>query len=146
MVEDEIAPFIVVGVDGAASSREALRWAARQARLTKAELHAIRAWDFPVTYGWTPDYSDVDLAAQAHQDLAMTITQVLGDLPDVPIVVRVEQGPATAVLVEASRGADLLVVGSRGHGAFDGMLLGSVSQHCAQHAVCPVVIVPPQQD
>ncbi|HET9171261.1 MAG TPA: universal stress protein [Actinospica sp.] len=143
MAENPGTPFIVVGVDGSASSRDALRWAARQARLTGAELHAVCAWDFPATYGWAPDYSDVDLAAQARKDLDATIAEVLGAAP---AVVRVERGHPAAVLVDSSLGADLLVVGSRGHGAFAGMLLGSVSQHCAQHALCPVLIVRHQQD
>lgn len=138
--------FIVVGVDGSASSRDALRWAARQARLTGADLHAVCAWNLPSGYGYAIDYSDVDLEAEARKGLDATLAQVLGDVPDAPLAAHVEQGHAASVLVEASRGADLLVVGSRGHGAFSGMLLGSVSQHCAQHAACPVVIVRHQHE
>jgi nucleotide-binding universal stress UspA family protein len=81
------------------------------------------------------------MAAEAQNGLDETITEVFGDMPDVPLVSRVERGHAAAVLVEASRGADLLVVGSRGRGAFAGMVLGSVSRHCAENADCPVLIV-----
>jgi nucleotide-binding universal stress UspA family protein len=65
----------------------------------------------------------------------------VSDADDVKIERRVVEGPAASVLVDESRAADLLVVGSRGHGGFTGLLLGSVSQQCAQHAECPVVIV-----
>jgi nucleotide-binding universal stress UspA family protein len=141
MSESTSTSFIVVGVDGSPSSRHALLWAAGQARLTGADLHAVCAWDYPTTFGWASDYSDVDLAGDTRKELDATIAEVLGGLPDVPVVPRVERGHAASVLVDASRDADLLVVGSRGHGAFTGMLLGSVSQHCAQHAECPVLIL-----
>jgi nucleotide-binding universal stress UspA family protein len=63
---------------------------------------------------------------------------------DHPVLVstRVMEGPAAQVLLDAGRGAELMVLGSRGHGAFAGMLLGSVSQHCVQHATCPTVVIP----
>jgi nucleotide-binding universal stress UspA family protein len=61
--------------------------------------------------------------------------------PEVTIVSLVVEGHAAAVLVERSEGADLLVVGTRGHGRFTGMLLGSVSEHCVIHARCPVLVV-----
>lgn len=141
MTESTSTAFLVVGVDGSDASRDALRWAARQARMTGADLHAICAWDFPVTYGWAPDYSDVDFEGAARRSLQETIRQVLGEVPDLPVVSRVERGHAALVLVEASREADMLVVGRRGLGSFAGMLLGSVSGHCAQHARCPVLIM-----
>jgi nucleotide-binding universal stress UspA family protein len=141
MAESTSTSFIVVGVDGSDASKDALRWAARQARMTGADLHAICAWDFPVAYGWAPDYSDVDFEGAARDSLRNTVEQVLGEAPDLPVVTRVERGHAAQVLVEASREADLLVVGRRGLGSFAGMLLGSVSEHCAQHARCPVLIM-----
>lgn len=141
MVRTAGISFIVVGVDGSESSKDALEWAARQARLSGADLRVVCAWDFPASYGWAADYSDADFAGQARKALDATVAQVLGDVPEGLLITHVEQGHAAEILVDASRGADLLVVGSRGHGAFAGMLLGSVSQHCAQHAVCPVVIV-----
>jgi nucleotide-binding universal stress UspA family protein len=90
----------------------------------------VCAWDFPAAYGWALNYSDANFAAEARKALCATIRQVLGDVPDVPPAARVEQGHPAQVLADASRGAGLLVVGGRGHGAFTGMLLGSVSRHC----------------
>lgn len=131
---------IVVGVDGSSESGEALRWAERQARLTGAELHAVVAWRLPTTYGYAAVYADVDWAAEARDTLDRTIAETLGD--DGPHVHRhvVEGHPAPA-LVDAAADADLLVVGSRGHGGFTGLVLGSVSQHAVSHARCPVVVV-----
>lgn len=142
MVETTHVPFIVVGIDGSELSKDALRWAASQARLSGADLCAVSAWDLPTGYGFAPSDSYEDLAKRAQKGLHSTLVQVLGEAPDVSVTALVERGHPARVLVEASRGADLLVVGSRGHGAFAGMLLGSVSQHCAQHATCPVLIMP----
>jgi nucleotide-binding universal stress UspA family protein len=80
------------------------------------------------------------LAAEARALAEDTVREVLGPQPDVPIVTEVHQGHPAVVLVDAARGADLLGVGSRGHGAFTGMLLGSVSEYCVTHADCPVVV------
>ena len=133
--------FIVVGVDGSPAGRDALRWAARQARLTGAELHAVSAWHVPGGYGWAPDYSDADFAAEARKGLEETVADTLGADPGIHVITDVRQGHPAGALIDASAGAALLVVGSHGHGAFAGMLLGSVSQHCAQHAHCPVVVI-----
>lgn len=141
MAETTSTSFIAVGVDGSASSMDALRWAAGQARLTGADLHAVYAWDLPPGHGFAPGYAYVDPEAEARRSLESTIAKVLGDEPAVPLVTHVARGHAASVLIEASRGADMLVLGSRGHGAFAGMLLGSVSQHCAQQAACPVLIM-----
>jgi len=132
---------IVVGVDGSAPSRRALAWAAHEARLRGDSLVAVIAWHVPAQLGYpaVPTFA-FDFEGAARQELAEVLEQELGE--DAPAVLpRVEHGPAAAVLIDASRGADLLVVGSRGHGEFSGMLLGSVSQHCTAHAHCPVVVV-----
>ncbi|APA97804.1 universal stress protein [Nocardia seriolae] len=134
-------PRVIVGVDGSESRKSALRWAARQAALTGSELHPIQAWQLPPNHGMPVDYSDVDFAARAHKNLEHIIREVLGEHPTTPVTPEVLVGHPPAVLIEAAADADLLVVGSHGHGAFSGMLLGSVGQHCAQHAACPVVIV-----
>jgi nucleotide-binding universal stress UspA family protein len=141
---------IVVGVDSSPGSRSALRWALAQARLTGATVEAVAAWQDPVmygySYGWVPVPSD-GLAAITDKALAEAIADVV-DAQGQPVEVRtaVAEGPAAQVLVTAAAGAELLVVGSRGHGAFAGMLLGSVSQHCVQHAPCPVAVIPHEVD
>jgi nucleotide-binding universal stress UspA family protein len=135
-------PTIVVGVDGSDSSKLALEWAARQAKLTGAPLNVVTTWEFPPTLGWAPPYpSDFDPNADATEALRATVHDVLGSDPGVPLQLTVTEGHPSFVLTEAAKGAGLLVVGSRGHGAFAGMLLGSVSEYCAAHASCPVVVV-----
>jgi nucleotide-binding universal stress UspA family protein len=135
-------PRIVVGVDGSRSSCQALRWAARQAKLTGASLEVVACWEFPTAYGWVPQYpAGFDPSGDARRALEGTVAEVLGEDPGVEIGLSVVEGHAAPVLVEAARGATLLVVGSRGHGGFTGMLLGSVSEHCVSHAPCPVTVV-----
>ncbi|MEV6940785.1 universal stress protein [Streptomyces sp. NPDC051172] len=141
MSDQVSSPLIVVGVDGSEASRAALRWAARQAGLTGAELRPVQAWRLPPTYGMPTDYSDVDFEKQARENLRRTLDETLGEHPGVPVAPQVVEGHPAAVLTEAARNADLLVVGSHGHGAFAGMLLGSVSHHCVHHATCPVTVV-----
>jgi nucleotide-binding universal stress UspA family protein len=127
---------IVVGVDGSQHARAALAWAQRQARLTGAALEVVAAWDYPQfygMYGWTPVLEDPGLEQIAERLARDTAEAVLGAQPDIAAVIRVRQGPPGRALVEAARGAELLVVGSRGLGAVAGALLGSVSQHAAHH-------------
>jgi len=133
---------IVVGVDGSPSSKAALRWALRQARLTGGRVQAIAAWEFPASYSWAPVFPYEDLAVTAGKVLGDAVHEAVGHKePDVPVLESVVAGHPAQVLIDASVHTGLLVVGSRGHGAFTGTLLGSVSQHCAQHARCPVVVV-----
>ncbi len=137
---------IVVGVDGSAASSAALAWAVREAELTGDTVLAVIAWQFPVAvggYGWAPVVLDdsIDLQSFAEKTLAQAIDEVVEPGAAVTIERRVVEGYAPGVLLDASAHADLLVVGSRGHGTFAEALLGSVSQHCAHHAKCPVVIV-----
>ncbi|UUN25627.1 universal stress protein [Streptomyces sp. FIT100] len=142
VTEDQ--PLVVVGVDGSEVSIEALRWAARHAELTGAVLRVVTAWRLPPSYGDLPDYADMDFAAAARETLDSAITAVLGPTPRLSVEARVEEGHPAPVLLAAAHHADLLVVGSRGHGAFVGMLLGSTAQHCVHHAPCPVLVVRPQ--
>lgn len=133
---------IVVGVDGSASSKVALAWAVRQARLEGAPVHAVIAWDLPSYYGWgVPVTGQVDFADDARTVIEQTVKEVVGGDASVPVSILVVQGNAAHTLIEASRRARLLVVGNRGHGGFSEALLGSTSQHCTHHAVCPVIVV-----
>ena len=138
---------VVVGVDGSASSREALRWTLRQAELTGASVDAVMVWEYPAPvggWGMAPmgmiDNSDFgSIAAKALQD---AVEQAVGGAgSDVPIRRLVLEGNPARVLIDVSQDADLLVVGTRGHGGFAGLMLGSVSTHCVHHASCPVVVI-----
>ncbi len=137
---------IVVGVDGSDTSRAALRWAMRQASLTGSAVDAVIAWHYPVMaggFGWVV-VSETDIT-DFKELAAKQLAEVIADEVDPGLEVRVRssvvEGNAAQVLLEAAAGADLLVVGSRGHGGFTSALLGSVSQHCAHLAPCPIVII-----
>lgn len=134
--------LVVVGIDGSTCADAALRWAADQAAATGSPLEILTVWDWPRSYGWVvPVPSDFDPAAEAGRIVTAAEETVRAAHPEVACSSMVVQGPAALALVDASRHAGLLVVGSRGHGEFAGMLIGSVSQHCVAHASCPVVVV-----
>lgn len=134
---------IVVGVDGSESSKVALRWAADQAELTGAHLVVICTWEPQYEMdrsGARPKIADAQGIAQAI--LERTADEVLGTHRAADkITLTVIHGHPAPTLIDLSQTASLLVVGSRGHGEFTGMLLGSVSQHLATHAHCPVTII-----
>ena len=133
---------IVVGVDGSLSSTAALTWAVRQAELTGSRLDVITTWEWPTTAGLgmmtTSDFNPREDAQQILDSASVTAHGIGGG---VDIRSHVVAGPAGSALVDASRGADLLVVGCRGHGELAGLLLGSVSEHCVTHAHSPVLVV-----
>jgi nucleotide-binding universal stress UspA family protein len=144
---------IVVGVDGSEGSVRALRWAVEEARLRDAQLRVIHAWYVPLilsapsdeTFGIPPPAGSLDevrtaLAREAGKVLAASLQGTGSD--EGQVVGEVIEGKPARVLTEAAAEADLLVVGSRGLGGFTGLLLGSVSQQCAHHARCPLVVVP----
>ena len=139
--------LIIVGVDGSDSSRAALQWAYDEAAHHGASLTVISTWHppaLPMTppYGAIPPEDYGDQPRREALDLLDRFTSALAPrTPAVDVRTSVEEGNPAAVLIERSREADLLVVGSRGHGGFAGMLLGSVSQHLVAHAECPVVVV-----
>lgn len=140
---------IVVGVDGSEAALDALRWALDEGRLRSATVEVVLAWrSSPVTglasVGAFPARDLVEQAARTQLDEIVDAVG-LADMTDPVVETRLVESHAAPALLEAAADADLLVVGSRGHGAFAGMLLGSVSQHCVTHAPCPVVVVPPPE-
>jgi nucleotide-binding universal stress UspA family protein len=138
----EPAGRIVVGVDGSVPSKAALGWAVRQAKLTGAVVEAVIAWHYPGSYGYPVALvDDTDYRELAAKVLTDAIAEITGPAGPAGIRPKVVEGNAAAALLAASDGAELLVVGSRGHGGFAEALLGSVSQHCVHHAPCPVVII-----
>lgn len=137
---------IVVGIDGSEESKNALRWALEEARLRSAEVVAVHAWEAPPAMPEPGPAPGFDLVAilpevqEAGERLVTTVVnEVVGD-SDVTVEPVAIAGPPASVLVDAARDADMLVVGSRGHGGFTALLLGSVSQQLAHHAPCPLVI------
>ncbi len=137
---------IVVGVDGSESSKAALAWAANEAKLRGCHVVAVLAWTPAVVTpgpwpGMVPVPTSVDGEEDAKAELSSVVEKALGHIPEVEVEERVVHLPPAHALIEEASDAQLLVVGSRGHGGFAGLLLGSVSQQCAQHAPCPVVIV-----
>jgi nucleotide-binding universal stress UspA family protein len=137
---------IVVGIDGSQRSKDALRWAVDHARAGGAEVVALHAYELPAPVLDAAPAAPVDLpglVTAAHEAALEFVTEVVGEDVGSPVTVNVvpidvEDSPAKALL-EASRDADLLVVGSHGLDVSD-LLLGSVSFECAQHASCPVLI------
>lgn len=138
---------IVVGIDGSPESVQALRWALAEAKLRGAALCVVHTWAYPYIAagpGLDPGL-DADMIDNAETVAKELVRGELDDLGDKTVGVDIEcvivEGAAAPALLDAAEGADLLVVGSRGRGGFTGLLLGSVSQQCAHHASCPVVIV-----
>jgi nucleotide-binding universal stress UspA family protein len=133
---------IVVGVDGSEQSLQALDWAARQAELTGALLEVVTTWQWPMSFGWAPQVPEGwDPEADARKVLNGAVDPVRRAHPTINLNLQAVEGHPAPALVDASQGADLLVVGSRGHGSFAGMLLGSVSEHCVTNAHCPVLVM-----
>ena len=135
---------IVVGVDGSDHAEHALRWAIAEARLRSVALHVVTTWSLPsALYGpvgvATYDEAAGEVRADAERIAHAAVEAARSAGVDADWVVR--QAHAADALTEISREADLLVVGSRGRGGFSGLLLGSVSAHCAHYAACPVVII-----
>ena len=157
---------IVIGVDGSEPSHRALKWAMEEARLRDATAVVVHAYPRPVArnpyatayaYAYIPAdtyhvateherrmQEEQDTHARQHAEgvIQLALDEAGWSGVDGPVVKRLTIArDAARTLVEMSDHADLLVVGSRGHGGFTGLLLGSVSQHCAHHARCPVVII-----
>ncbi|GAB2843488.1 universal stress protein [Microbacterium insulae] len=135
---------IIVGVDGSEPSRLALRYAVDMASRLGLPLHALVAWDYPtLSWGdaWYPPESMETLEEGALEVAEQEARRVFpAERPDW-FTTGTRQGDTADQLIVASRDAAMLVVGTRGHGGFTGLLLGSVSRACAAHAHCPVLIV-----
>lgn len=142
------AKRIVVGVDGSAESRAALRWALRLAPALGCEVAVITAWHHPTFLGLEGDATpeEFDPATIAEAELDEVLRDVLGDALPAHVSAGIRHGQTTGVLLDESRDAAMLVLGSRGRGGFTGMLLGSVSAACAEHANCPVLVVHGEAD
>jgi nucleotide-binding universal stress UspA family protein len=141
--------LIVVGVDGSPGGRSALRFALREAHLRGADVRVVGAWHLPVAAyagGYGP--GDPDLGAELEKVALHNIEQALDEAGagEIPVETIVREGVPARVLLDEAQDAELLVVGSRGLGGFRGLLLGSVSQQCAHHAPCPLVIVPYERE
>jgi nucleotide-binding universal stress UspA family protein len=140
-------PGIIVGIDGSHHAHQALEWAMQEAAVRYAPLTVVAVNEVPS--GWTgnpmilPNDQTVleNVRDAAEEAVAKAATQ-LGESQPASVTVRAVNGFAAQELIEASRDADLLVVGSRGGGGFARLLLGSISNQVAHHAHCPVVVVP----
>jgi nucleotide-binding universal stress UspA family protein len=136
----------VVGVDGSAGGDKALRWAVAEAELRGAMLHiVVGAWYTQIWSVYAP-IPAVELTESAAPILSQAVGVARAQWPDVLIREDIVVEPPAKALIEASKDASVLVVGSRGRGGFAGLLLGSVSQQCIVHAACPVVVVPSSRD
>ena len=139
---------IVVGLDGSDESRSALRWAVAEAAIWDAELDVVHAWDFPfvivpppMNFTYPADIEALERSAEALLDAEVEAVRVHTGPSPRQVEKIIVRDTATRALLETAKGADLLVVGSRGHGGFTGLLLGSVSNQCVHHAPCPVTVV-----
>jgi len=142
--EQRHGPLVVVGIDGSPASRQALRFAADEARQRGADLEVVTSFDVPdiLWPGYGPVLSPLDARLElAKQAARKVVDSELPDQEGMHIEVVATTAPPTVALVDRSAGADLLVVGSRGHGGFRGLVMGSVSLQCVLHARCPVAVV-----
>lgn len=135
---------VVVGVDGSATSLNALRWAAAEAVLHAAPLHVVHAW-LPTLGLHLGQHADTDREAierTVRQALDDHVRAGLAEVPDIDVDIRLALGGSATTLLTAAAAARLLVLGSRGAGGFTGLLLGATAHQCVHHAHCPVVVVP----
>lgn len=143
--EEKALSGIIVGVDGSPLSIEALRWAARLEPTVGGPITAVTVWQYPMALGQYPgmEWNPED---DARELLKRSLEEAYGDQRPAGLATLIATGPAAHVLIDNSRNARLLIVGSRGLGGFMGLLLGSVSAACAEHANCPVLVVHAPED
>ena len=140
-------PGITVGIDGSEHSVKALEWAIKEAAIQHSPVTVLAVHLVPKS-GWTgnpitlpADIADVEKARQAAEELVVKVTSQLGDAQPASVKVSAVNGFPAQELIEASRDADLVVIGSRGSGGFARLMMGSVSSQVGHHAHCPVVVV-----
>jgi nucleotide-binding universal stress UspA family protein len=131
---------VVVGIDGSPASLAALEWALRYASMSRSSVDVVAAWDWHINVSLAPIAPDFAPEISAEQVLDCVILQKRAEHPELQIDGRVVQGNAASVLEDASKGAALLVIATRGHRELAGLLIGSVSEHCVTHAQCPVLV------
>lgn len=132
---------IVVGFDGSDAGTKALEWTVAEARRQPASVDVVTAWTFPMVEGYAVTHPVAEIEERARETVKEAMSYVTREAPEVVVRGETTDGLAGPALVDAAKGADLLVVGARGVGGIERLLLGSVSAYCAQHATCPVVIV-----
>jgi nucleotide-binding universal stress UspA family protein len=144
MTETEVTRKIVVGVDGSPASMQALRYAIAEARYRGTSVEIVHGWHVPYYGDFTGvmPYPGEELASAAERIVQDALASVETEAHDVVVTGRTVESPPAYALTEAGKDAELIVVGRRGHGGFLGLLLGSVAQQVANHATCPVVLVP----
>ena len=130
---------IVVGIDGSPQSILALEWATTLAPTLGATIVGVGAWQLESAYG-SPRRDGWDPKIIAEENIAKTLTKAFGDNPPAGLTTECYRGQPAKVLMERSKSAAMLILGSRGYGGFKGLLLGSVSTACAAHAHCPVLV------
>ena len=132
---------VVAGIDGSEESARALRWAAEYVERVGGILHAVTIWHQPVQFGYRLPTPDTELEQRARESLDSTVDAVRRDFPEVDVRSRLVRGQVVDEFVGLSKQADLLVLGNKGHGAFTGMMVGSVALKLVHHARCPVTVV-----
>jgi nucleotide-binding universal stress UspA family protein len=143
MSENESRP-VVVGVDGSVAAQEALRWAVEDARRRGCRVDVVSAWhpDFGLLIGPLPAEVGMQLSPQGLRAAQQAVLdEAVEGIEGVEVRRVLVEGDPRTVLIEASVGAELLVVGNRGHGTIAEAILGSVSSYCVHHASCPVVVI-----
>jgi nucleotide-binding universal stress UspA family protein len=136
------APVVVVGIDGSEEATHALRWAADYVqRLGAGVVHAISVWHQPVQFGYRLSTSDTELERRARESLDSAVEAVRSEYPRVLLKSRLLRGHPVDEMVSVSEQADMMVVGNQGHGAFTGMMVGSVALKLVHHARCPILVV-----
>ncbi len=137
-------PRIVVGVDGSEHSKRALRWAAYVAGLTPGtRVEALMVWEPPASFGFQWKYlvPNWDPMIDMQKSLRQVIDDVFGADAPPHLTLHTVEGHPAAQLLKAGMDAEMLIVGSRGHGTLASLVLGAVSERCIRHSRCPVLVV-----